>query len=168
MQGDLNAWLGPSFIKGDSHEQNQNGKLFSNFLHENNIICVNSLALTEGVVTRSCKYLGVEKKSTIDFFVVCERVVTYVKSLKIEDGTNHILTKYKTGNKAINSDHKLLVMDVLLRVPPTKKVKVEIIDFKDVNSQEKFKEITLQTELFTNCTNSLQPMQQQANKWLQS
>ena len=53
LQGDMNAWRGPSFIKGNSHEQNQNGKLFSNFLHENYLICVISLPLTEGVVTRS-------------------------------------------------------------------------------------------------------------------
>ena len=64
--------------------------------------------------------------------MVCERVVAYVKSLKIEDGINHILTKYKTGNKAIKPDHTPLVMDVLMKVPPTKKVRVEITDFKDL------------------------------------
>ena len=127
---------------------------------------MNSLPLTEGVITRSRTYLGKEKKSTIDFFVVCERFLSFVRSLKIEDGKEHMLTKFKTGEKAVNSDHKPLVMNVLLKVPPIKRAKVEIIDFKDTNSQEKFKEITSETTNFTNCTDNLQPMQQHANKWL--
>ena len=52
LQGDLNAWLGPKLIKGDVHEQNRNGKLFSLFFKEKSLVCVNSLPLTKGVVTR--------------------------------------------------------------------------------------------------------------------
>ena len=112
------------------------------FLKENRLTCVNGLPITEGVITRSRKYLGVEKKSTIDFYVVCERVLTFVKSLKIEDGKDHILTKYKKGVNAVNSDHKQLVIEVLLKVSQSKNIELEITDFKDTNSQEKFKEIT--------------------------
>ena len=166
LQGDLNAWLGPLMIKGDLHEQNRNGKLFSSFLKENNLTCVNSLPLTDGVITRSRTYLGKEKKSTIDFCVVCESVLSFVRSLQIEDGKEHMLTKFKKGEKAVNSDHKPLIMDVLLKVPPIKKAKVEIIDFKDTNSQENSKKSQSETTNFTNYPDSLQPMHQQANKWL--
>ena len=136
------------------------------FLKKNRLTCVNGLPITEGEIPRSRKYLGVEKKSTIDFYVLCERVLTSVKSLKIEDGKDHILTKYKKGVNSVNSDHKPLVMEVLLKVSQSKNIELEITDFKDINSQENFKEITSETQVFTNCAKSLQPMQQQANKWM--
>ena len=98
---------------------------FPVFLKKNNWTCVNSLPLTEGVITRSRTYLGKAKKSTIDFFVVCERVLCFIRSLKIEDGKEHMLTKFKKGEKAVNSDHKALIMDVLLKVPPIKKLRLK-------------------------------------------
>ena len=52
LQGDLNAWMGPKLIKGDVRPQNRNGKLLAEFVKTNNLTCVNSLKLTEGVVTR--------------------------------------------------------------------------------------------------------------------
>ena len=47
------AILGPELLPGDCQAQNRNGKLFSFFLKDNNLICVNSLPLTKGVITRS-------------------------------------------------------------------------------------------------------------------
>ena len=120
LQGDLNAILGPELLPGDCHSQNRNGKLFSCFLKDNNLLCVNSLPLTKGVITRSRFYLGVEKKSKLDFYVVCEHVLASVKSMQIDNGKQHILTNYTRGVKAVNSDHRPLVMDVMLEVPPTK------------------------------------------------
>ena len=53
-------------------------------------MCVNSLPLTKGLITRSRVYLGEEKKSTIDFYVVCERVIASVKCMQIDNGKDHI------------------------------------------------------------------------------
>ena len=36
--------------------------------------------------------LGVEKKSTIDFYVVCESVLPHIKRMKIDNGIEHTLT----------------------------------------------------------------------------
>ena len=88
LQGDLNAILEPELLPGDCHSQNRNEKLFSCFLKDNNLVCVNSLPLTKGVITRSQFYLGVEKKSTLDFYVVCERVLASVKSMQIDNGNS--------------------------------------------------------------------------------
>ena len=95
--------------------------------------------------------MGIEKKSTIDFYVVCERVLPYVESMKIDNGREHTLTNYKKGSKAVDSDHRPLVMNIKLEVPPTKISKVEILDFKDVGSQMKFSEITSESQVFTEC-----------------
>ena len=129
---------------------------------------MNSLPLTKGLITRSRVYLGVEKKSTIDFYVVCERVLASVKCMQIDNGKDYILTNYRRGVKAVNSDHKPLVLDVMLEVPPTKKQKIEILDYKDINSQMKFHEITSKTDIFTDSIDSMQSVSEQGNSWLRN
>ena len=59
-------------------------------------------------------------------------------------------------------------MIVQLEVPPIKKNKVEILDFKDQNSQIKFNEITSESEVFTDCLENMLPVSQQANNWLKT
>ena len=73
-------------------------------------------------------------KSTIDFYVVCERVLPHVTYMKIDNGKNHILTNFfniDSDGKAVNSDHFPLNMEVKLESSPIIKQKVEIINFKD-------------------------------------
>ena len=125
LQGDLNAWLGPEFIKGDTREQNRNGKLFATFLNDNKLKCVNSMSLTEGVTTRIRSCMGKLETSTIDFYVVCERVLPFVMSMKIESDKSHNLTNFHTlkeKGKATESDHKPLIMEVRVNISPIKKL----------------------------------------------
>ena len=110
--------------------------------------------------------MGVEKKSIIDFYVVCESVLPLVKSMKIDNGKQHTLTNYQKGSLGVNSDHKLFVMEVQLEVQPHKKEKVEILDFKDTSSQIKFRDITSKTEEFTKCIESVGNVSEQATNWL--
>ena len=117
IQGDLNAWLGPNMLPHDLHEQNRNGALFENFLKENKLTCVNTLPLTEGLVTRKRKCLNEIKESTIDFYVVCERVLPFVTKMEIDDGKNHMVTNFGNINSegnSVNSDHYPLIMEVKL------------------------------------------------------
>ena len=113
-------------------------------------------------------YLGVEKKSTIDFYVVCECVLTFVKSMKIDDGKEHILTNYKKGAKAVDSDHKPLVMNVMLEVTPVKRTKIKNIRLLGLKFTNKFSEITSKSEEFTDCVNNVLPVSKQANNWLRT
>ena len=69
--------------------------------------------------------------------------------------------------KAVNSDHKPLVMDVMLEIPPTKK-KIELLDYKDTNSQMKFHEITCKTNIFSDSIDSMQSVSEQGNSWLRN
>ena len=154
LQGDLNAWLGPNILPGDLHKQNRNGALFESFLNENKLTCVNSLPITEGLITRKRKYLNDVKESTLDFYVVCQRVLPFVTSMKIDNGKSHMLTNYKNvvkGGVAVNSDHYPLTMNLKLEVAPHKKNKVEIFNFSDTSAQAAFKELTSNTTAFTDC-----------------
>ena len=76
-------------LPGDMHHQNRNGKLFSTFLTDNQLTCVNTLPLTKGLITRSRKYLNEIKQSTVDFYVVCESVLPYITSMHIDSDNKH-------------------------------------------------------------------------------
>ena len=79
LQFDGNLWAGPEIVPGDPRQQNNNGKLFRDFLARNpNLKVVNSLELCEGLVTRIRNKEGVEERSILDFFVVCSRVLPFV------------------------------------------------------------------------------------------
>ena len=113
LQGDLNSWLGPHLLPGDLHSQNRNGKYFS----ENQLTCVNSLPITQGLITRPRKCFNEVKQSTIIFYVVCQRVLPFVLSMKIDDGKKHILTNFNNTDKegkTVHSDHFPLTMEVKL------------------------------------------------------
>ena len=82
------------------------------------------MELTEGVTTRIRSCLGKLEKSTIYFYVVCERVVPFVMSMKIDSDNKHSLINFhalKYNEKATASDRKPLVMEVKLAVPPIQK-----------------------------------------------
>ena len=79
-----------------------------------------------------------------------------------------MLTNYKTGDSAVNSDHNPLIMDVQLEVQPTKTIKEEILDFKNLQSQISFNAITSNTQAFTDCLDPLQPVSQQATSWMKT
>ena len=68
------------------------------FFEQNRLTCVYTLPLTDGVVTRIRNCLGRVEKSTIDFYVVCESVLPFVKSMEIDNGKNHILPNYTNSH----------------------------------------------------------------------
>ena len=64
------------------------------------------------------------KHSTIDFYVLCERVVPYVHNMIIDNGKHHMLTNLSNTDKegkAVNSDHFPLTMNVKLESVAVKK-----------------------------------------------
>ena len=69
LQCDGNLWAGKNIIPGDPHEQNQNGKLFSEFLDRNpSLSVVNALSLCEGIITRKKHMKSGTQESVLDFF----------------------------------------------------------------------------------------------------
>ena len=169
VQGDLNSWLGPKHLPGDTRPQNVNGKLFQIFLNENKLICVNSLPLTKGLITRRRRYQNEIRESTIDFYVVCEHVLPLVKQMEILKHTEHNLTKYSINNdksQAVSSDHAPLIMEVKLQTVPTKKLKIEIPNFNDTDSQIRFKQATSNTTEFSDCFKSDDNLLKQCDMWM--
>ena len=166
LQGDLNSFLGPDMLPGDVHPQNRNGKLFSTFLANNRLTCVNSLDITNGLITRTRKVLNEIKESTIDFFVVCERVLPFVINMKIDNHKQHTLTNFKEGEDSVDSDHLPLVMKVNLQTVTKKKERIEILDINNKKQQQTFKINTSETEDFTNCFKGPETVLEQCGQWI--
>ena len=98
LQFDGNLWAGSDIISGDPRTQNRNGKMFKAFLERHpHLTIVNSLPACEGKITRRRSRDGLLEESILDFFVVCSRILPYVKKMVIDENKKYILTNYKTA-----------------------------------------------------------------------
>ena len=166
---DGNLWAGENIIPGDPRKQNKNGKLFQTFLEENpNLTVVNSLSLCQGLITRRRAKNEKIEESVIDFFVVCNRVLPFVKKMIIDEEKKYILTNYekvKKGGRAINSDHFTQFMDLELEIGEVKPERVEIYDIKKKTNLEKFRHLTSESSELSKCFETNAPLYAQIENW---
>ena len=171
LQFDGNLWAGENIIPGDPRPQNRNGKLFEEFLDRHpHLTIVNSLSLCEGLITRRRIRNGEIEESVLNFFLVCFKVLPYVTRMVIDEQKKFVLTNYKqvskTG-KAVDSDHFTEYLDLDIQIEPEKPERVEIFNFKEEESQAKFKRLTSVTEEFTHCFENKIPLLHQIQNWQQ-
>ena len=85
LQMDGNLWTGSNIIKNDPNKQNQNGKIFENFLQKNShLSVVNALSVCEGKITRRTHIKQNIKESILDYFVVCDQILPLVSKMVID------------------------------------------------------------------------------------
>ena len=169
LQFDGNLWAGSKILPGDPRIQNKNGKLFAEFLLRNpNLTVVNSLSKCQVLITRCRMKDGVLEESILDFFVVCSLVLPFVTQMVIDSSRQHILTNCKKGNdtgKAVDSDHFSEYMDLNLEVVKDKPERLELFNFKEKESQEKFRVLTSETSKFTECFSGKIPLEKEIDNW---
>ena len=165
LQGDMNAWLGPDVLTGDTRKQNQNGKMFVTFVNSNKLTIVNTLPICKGNTTWSRMKLGAKLCSTLDFFVVCERLLPYVQEMTIDNEGNHKITNYKDGQNTTESDHTPMWIKVNMKVAPERPEEVEVLNFKDVIAQQRFKVNTSKTKEFSDCLKSKEEFNVKIENW---
>ena len=113
--------------------------------------------------------MGDIKASTIDFYVICERVLPYVHYMKIDNGKNHMLTNFNNVDKngmTVNSDHFPLTMNIKLEIEPLKRDKIDVLNFNDLNSQMLFKDMTSNTTVFSECLQNVHKVSEGAKLWI--
>jgi hypothetical protein len=133
-----------------------------------NLTVVNALSVCEGLMTPTRIKEGNAEKSVLDFFVVCSRVLPSITKMVIDEKKDHILTNYtqaQKGCKAVESDHFTEYLDINLQLISEKPDRNEIFNFKDPESQLKFKYITTNTNKFSNCFDNDDPLQKQIENW---
>ena len=153
IQMDGNLWAGPALIPGDPHAQNKNGKLFENFLARNShLSVVNSLEQCEGLITRFRKTINGEEKSVLDFFIVCDKVRSYLNKMVVDEENQHSLTNFhpaNQGRKVKVSDHNPLIMELNLMSSGRKSERLELFNFKNEECQKTCHSLTNETSRFS-------------------
>ena len=169
LQFDGNLWAGSQMIPGDPRPQNKNGKIFQEFLEQHpNLTVVNSLALCEGLLTRTRTREDRVEKSVLDFFVVCNRVLPFLTKMVIDEDKKYILTNYqavRNGGKASDSDHNTQYIDLDLKLETVKPERIEMFNFKDKEGQIKFKQLTSETSEFSQCFQNNSLLSEQIENW---
>ena len=94
----------------------RNGAYFNNFLNKfPHLSLVNSMPITEGLITRRRITVNKMEESIIDYFVVCDRLLPYTKKLLIDEQKKFVLTSFfkrKGLNRSKDSDHHTMILDL--------------------------------------------------------
>ena len=169
LQMDGNLWAGTQLIPGDPHDQNQNGKMFQMFLERNpHLSVVNSLPECEGLITRFRKTVNNLELSVLDFFIICDKVRPFLVKMMIDEKRINCLTNFnpaKRGKKVKESDHNPLIMDLSLKVCEMKSERQEMFNFKNLENQENFFNLTNETRKLTDCFKNDKSFPHQTNNW---
>ena len=172
IQMDGNMWAGPEVIKNDPHPCNQNGKLFINFLKNFPQLCVvNSLEICEGLITRRRKTIKGNEESILDVFIVCQKILPFVKRMVVDEDQNYVLSNYakKKGERIVKkSDHNPVIMELDINYIMKKPDRTETFNFRNKECQGQFYEITNNTNLLSNCFQKDGNFPTQAGKWFKT
>ena len=175
LEMDANAKLGPGIIDGDPKEQSKNGKLLENVVTENDLVIVNAEKVCKGIITRYRKTINNEEKSILDYFLVCRRFYTIVKSMVIDEERKYALTKYsgRTGHKTVKeSDHNTLMIEIDINWKTKiseQENRLEIFNFKQVDDFNKFINISNENDVLKSLFNDEnEDLEKESQKWLKS
>ena len=140
---DGNLWAGNQIIKSDPRRQNQNRKLFQNFLLKNtHLSVVNTLPICEGNITRIRHTREYKEESILDFFfIVCNQILPLVTRMVVYVKGELSVTRYR--GKVVKSDHRMLKLEVNLEFHKEKKhMRVEVFNVRNVKCQKVLSENT--------------------------
>jgi hypothetical protein len=74
-------------------------------------------------------------------------------------------TQVRKEGRAVDSDHVPLELTLDMKILPTRPTRVVVYNFKNKNGQNLFKQMTGNTEEFTNCFISEEPLLVQCDMW---
>ena len=165
IQMDGNLWAGDRIIKGDLKVQNQNGKIFEQFLMKNpNLSVINALPICEGKFTRVKTTKTGTSKSILDFFLVCDKILPFVSKMKIDEKGETALTKY--NKSVVTTDHNMLTMEIDLTYHTEKEhERIEMFNLRNKNCQQIFKEYTSKSDILSTCFKTQESVETQFKKW---
>ena len=132
-----------------------------------NMNILNSLQLCEGLITRQRSVNGKTERSVIDFALVCNTILPFVKKLLVDENQIYSLSNYNSKNKRIiHSDHNSLITEFHLKIENRKAERKTIFNFKDQDALNNFKLKTTSTRVLTHCfSNENMSFQSQCKKW---
>ena len=124
-------------------------------MQRQNLICLNSHSKCEGAITRHRKTILGDEKAILDFVIVCDQLAAFLQRMIIDEKRSNVLTKYVTlkGVRVKSeSDHNPVFAEFNLKFSRAQPVtRHEMFEFKNVDSQKKFYELTNNCFKLRNC-----------------
>ena len=171
LQMDGNLHAGPDLLKNDPNKQNQNGRLFMEFLERNpHLTVVNALNVCEGLITRSRNVENKIEQAVLDFFVVNEKILPFIKRMIVDENKKFgliNLAQIKKNKHWVESDHNALLLEMELSEGREKPKREEILNLRNRVCQEAFKVETENNEDLLNCFKNNFTIEEQFEQWKQ-
>ena len=169
LQMDGNLHAGFELVKDDPYVQNKNGKIFMEFLKRNpSLIVVNALSLCKGVITRKREFESRMEEAILDFFVINERMLPFLKRMVIDEERDFCLSNFaqiKKNQRVIETDHNSMIMEFNLQVCKKRVEREEMFNLRNKACQESFKELTENNQELVECFRNGLSLETQSRKW---
>ena len=170
MDGNLHA--GPELVKNDPNPQNNNGKMFMEFLERNpTLTVVNSLDICEGLITRSRQLKLKCEKAVLDFFIVNEKVRPFLRKMIVDEVREYGLTNFaqqRKNKRVIESDHNSEILELDIQYSYRKPEREEISNMRNKICQDAFKVETENNPKLLEVFDNQEPFKTQCNMWLKN
>ena len=168
MDGNLHA--GPELIKSDPNPQNNNGKLFMEFLKRNPYLVVaNSLDSCKGMITRQRKVQDKTEKSVLDFLLMNDKLRIHFSKMLIDEEREYCLSNFsqlKKNKRVIETDHNALISEFNISVPKRMPDRIEMFNIRNKACQEQFTKITDDCSQLVDCFENELSLEAQSSNWL--
>ena len=164
VQMDGNLHCGQEMIPGDPNPINSNGKHLKQFLEKYpHLNIVNSTTLCVGTITRKRVTKDRVEEAILDLFICCDKIMSLITKMVVNEDQK--LARF-TKDRVIESDHCPVELYLDLKHPNKKKERIEIYDYKNVESQKIFRQESSQTQSLTNSfKNEKLNFHQQMSSW---
>ena len=167
IEMDANAKLGREILSGDPHEMSDNGKLLWDICSRRGCFIVNTSSKCSGSITRHRIKKDKIEKSILDFVIVNSKVEPYIQEMIIDESKSTALSHH--GKKGtVVSDHNVITCTFNVPIERKMKVRREIFALRDEDSLRKFKDVTTNTEKFTQCFKNGDNIRKQGKKWMKT
>ena len=172
IQIDGNLHAGSKLLKNDPNPQNQNGKLFMQFLQRNKTLSVvNAMNICEGLITRQRLLETRSEKAVLDFFIVNEKLNPFLKRMIVDEKRNYSLGNYaqiKKNKRVIETDHNGLILELAIEFSAEKPERKEFFNFRNKVCQEAFKKETDINKQLLECFENELSVEMQSKMWLKA
>ena len=152
---DGNAKVGPEVIREDPNKMSNNGQIMLDILERQNLEIANASDVCDGTITRERVAGEKTEKSVIDYIIVCEKMKSFLKKMKIDEQRAYVLGRYvktKKGRKLITSDHNVLIGEFSIEFERKKRrIRKEFFQFKCKESKRNFLEETSINNHLSSC-----------------
>ena len=169
IQLDSNSHAGSHLIPNDPNPQNENGKFLQRFMDKNpGLRIVNSLPICKGLITRQRNTTLRKEMAVLDLFIVCEKALVYIHSMKVDEGGEYQLSNFhgiKRGHKTTHGDHNIVTLNCKFQSAQATPQRTELFNFKNREGQQLFKELTTNTNKLSNCFENNLPFLKQTKNW---